>query len=74
MASRESTYRTDRSQIKIYVNNRIVDEYSMVQAITYGYDPFLPGEGFPYCYLSFRTILNLFDFNIHPAKREGEIT
>ncbi|MDC7245477.1 MAG: DNA mismatch repair endonuclease MutL [Sphaerochaetaceae bacterium] len=73
VASRESTYRTDRSQIKIYVNNRIVDEYSMVQAITYGYDPFLPGGGFPYCYLFIQDDPKLVDFNIHPAKREVKL-
>lgn len=38
------TYRTDRKYIQIFVNNRIVDEYSFVQAVTYGYDPYLPGE------------------------------
>ncbi len=67
------TYRTDRKYIQIFVNNRIVDEYSFVQAVTYGYDPYLPGGAFPYCYVYVNVDPELVDFNIHPAKREVKL-
>ncbi len=73
LGTEESTYRTDRKYIQIFVNNRIVDEYSLVQAVTYGYDPYLPGGAFPYCYVYITVDPDLVDFNIHPAKREVKI-
>ena len=67
------TYRTDRKYIQIFVNNRIVDEYTFVQAVTYGYDPYLPGGAFPYCYVYLTVDPEYVDFNIHPAKREVKL-
>ncbi len=66
-------YRSDKSGIRIFVNNRPVDEYSMVQAVTYGYGEMLPGGAFPYCYLFISDDPTLVDFNIHPTKREVKI-
>ncbi|ADY13461.1 DNA mismatch repair endonuclease MutL [Sphaerochaeta globosa] len=65
--------RSDRSHIKIYVNNRPVDEYSLVQAVTYGYGELLAGGSFPYCYLFIDVDPTLVDFNIHPTKREVKL-
>ncbi len=73
IATTEQTYRTDRKYINVFVNNRIVDEFSFVQAVTYGYDPYLPGGAYPYCYLYITVDPDLVDFNIHPAKREVKI-
>ncbi len=73
VATKEEVYRNDKKYINIYVNNRIVDEYALTQAITYGYDPFLPGGAYPYCYLFISVEPSLIDFNIHPAKREVKI-
>lgn len=64
------SYRSDRSHIKIYINKRAVDEYALVQAITYGYGQTLPGGAFPYCYLFIDVKAELVDFNIHPTKKE----
>ena len=66
-------YRTDRSFIQIYINNRRIHEYSLLQAVTYGYNDFLPGGSFPYCFLFITINPDLVDFNIHPAKREAKI-
>lgn len=63
-------YRTDRSHMQIFVNNRRVDEFSLVQAISYGYDSYLPGGCFPYCHLFITVDPETADFNIHPAKKE----
>lgn len=73
VASTPACYRSDRSQIKIYINNRPVEEYSLVQAVTYGYEEMLPGGSFPYCYLFVTVDPTLVDFNIHPAKREVKL-
>ncbi len=51
VASSAALWRSDRSHIKIFVNKRPVDEYALVQAVTYGYSNLLPGGSFPYCYL-----------------------
>ncbi len=73
VASKASLFRSDRSHIKIYVNSRPVDEYALVQAVTYGYGDQLPGGSFPYCYLFITIDATLVDFNIHPTKREVKI-
>lgn len=73
VASTPASYRTDRSHIKIYINRRPVEEYALVQAITYGYGEMLPGGAFPYCYLFVTVDPELVDFNIHPAKREVKL-
>ncbi|MCH3916125.1 MAG: DNA mismatch repair endonuclease MutL [Spirochaetia bacterium] len=65
--------RTDRSQIKIFVNNRPINSYPLIQAVTYGYGELLPGGSFPYCYLFITIDPELVDFNIHPTKREVKI-
>lgn len=65
--------RSDRSYIKIYVNNRPVEEYSLVQAVSYGYGELLAGGSFPYCYLFIDVDPTLVDFNIHPTKREVKL-
>ena len=73
VATTPACYRTDRSHIKIYINRRPVEEYALVQAITYGYGEMLPGGAFPYCYLFVQVDPELVDFNIHPAKREVKL-
>lgn len=73
VASSPACYRSDRSHIKIYINNRPVEEYALVQAVTYGYGEMLPGGSFPYCYLFVTVDPTLVDFNIHPAKREVKL-
>lgn len=66
-------YRSDRSQIAIYVNDRRIDDYALVQAVTYAYSQFLPGGCFPYCTLFIDVDPQLVDVNIHPAKREVKL-
>jgi DNA mismatch repair protein MutL len=73
LASSPAISRSDRSHIKIYVNNRPVEEYSLVQAVRYGYGELLPGGSFPYCYLFITVDPTLADFNIHPTKREVKL-
>lgn len=73
VASTPAYYRTDRSHIAIYVNQRLIDEFALVQAVTYGYREMLPGGAFPYCYLFVTVDPELVDFNIHPAKREAKL-
>lgn len=65
--------RSDRSNIKIYINNRPIQNYALVQAVSYGYGELLPGGSFPYCFLFIDVDPTLVDFNIHPAKREAKL-
>ncbi len=73
VCSTPAVFRSDRSHIKIYVNNRPIEDYAMVQAVTHGYGEMLPGGSFPYCYLFITVDPELADFNIHPAKREVKL-
>lgn len=70
IAGNSGIRRSDRKEIRIYVNNRPVDEYPLVQAVTYGYGELLPGGSFPYAAVFITDSPELVDFNIHPAKRE----
>lgn len=73
ITSLPSLHRSDRSGIKIYVNSRSVEEYSLVQAVSYGYGESLPGGAFPYSVVFIDENPELVDFNIHPAKKEVKI-
>ncbi|MGN0906277.1 MAG: DNA mismatch repair endonuclease MutL, partial [Bullifex sp.] len=73
VTSLPSLHRSDRSRIKIYVNGRAVDEYSLVQAVSFGYGESLPGGSFPYSVIFVDEDPELVDFNIHPAKKEVKL-
>ena len=73
IAGNSAVKRSDRKEIRIYVNGRPVDEYSLVQAVVYGYGELLPGGSFPYAAVFINDSPELVDFNIHPAKREVRI-
>ena len=65
--------RKDRKYIHIYINGRRIQEYSLVQAVTYGYSSFIPGGVFPSAVIFIEIDPELVDFNIHPAKKEARI-
>ncbi len=73
IATQSLVKRSDRKEIRIYVNSRPVEEYSLVQAVTYGYGELLPGGSFPYACVFINDNPELVDFNIHPAKKEVKI-
>ena len=73
IAGNSSVKRSDKKEIRIYVNDRPVDEYSLVQAIIYGYGELLPGGSYPIAALFLKDKSELVDFNIHPAKKEVKI-
>ena len=73
VCSDPSCYRRDRGQIRILVNNRIIDSYQFVQAIAGAYSAALPGGAFPWFYLFIEDNPALVDFNIHPSKRECKL-
>ncbi len=62
--------RGDRRLVQIFVNNRRVDEYALVQAALHAYEPYLPGGRFPAAFVFLQIDPAEVDFNIHPAKRE----
>ena len=73
VAGNSAVKRSDRKEIRIYVNNRPVEEYSLVQAVCYGYGELLPGGAFPYAAVFIHDNPELVDFNIHPAKKEVKL-
>lgn len=73
LCSDPSCHRRDRTQIRVLVNNRIIDSYQFVQAITNAYSAALPGGAFPYFDLFIEANPALVDFNIHPTKRECKL-
>ncbi|MBO8437146.1 MAG: DNA mismatch repair endonuclease MutL [Spirochaetes bacterium] len=73
VAGNSAVKRSDRKEIRIYVNGRPVDEYSLVQAVTYGYGELLPGGSFPYAAVFINDDPEMVDFNIHPTKKEVKI-
>jgi DNA mismatch repair protein MutL len=73
VCSSPAIFRSDRSHIKVYINDRPIEDYALVQAVTYGYGELLPGGSFPYCYLFITVDPTLVDFNIHPTKREAKL-
>lgn len=73
VASSGAVKRTDKKEIRVYVNGRPVDEYSIVQAVIYGYGELLPGGSYPYACVFIDDKAENVDFNIHPAKKEVKI-
>ena len=65
-----SLYRKDRKYIHVFINNRRISDYSLVQAVDYAYSTYLPGGCHPVCFLFLEIPPEHVDFNIHPAKRE----
>ncbi|HAK46968.1 MAG TPA: DNA mismatch repair endonuclease MutL [Spirochaeta sp.] len=65
-----SLYRKDRKYIHVFINNRRISDYSLVQAVDYAHSSFLPGGCHPVCFLFLDIPPEHVDFNIHPAKRE----
>jgi len=62
--------RKDRKHIQLFVNKRRIYEYSLVQAVEYGFNEFLPGGLYPICFVFLQIDPQSVDFNIHPAKKE----
>ncbi len=73
IAGNQSVKRSDRKEIRIYVNGRAVEEFSLQQAVTYGYGELLPGGSFPYAVVFINDNPEMVDFNIHPTKKEVKI-
>ena len=73
VASDPSCYKRDRTQVKVFVNGRVIDSFALVQAVTNAYSAAIPGGAFPFFYLFIDDNPSLVDFNIHPAKRECKI-
>ncbi|MEI8093019.1 MAG: DNA mismatch repair endonuclease MutL [Spirochaetales bacterium] len=63
--------RSDRKGIRIYANGRPLQEFALVQAVTYAYEGYLPGGAWPLAVVFAEVDPALVDFNIHPAKREA---
>ena len=70
IAGRPELRRRDRKLIQVFVNRRRVSEYSLMQAVEYGFSGFMPGGWYPVAFVFIEIDPSLIDFNIHPAKKE----
>ena len=68
---RPEAARKDRRMLQVFVNGRRITEYSLVQAVEYGYTGTVPGGLHPVAFVFVRMEPALVDFNVHPAKREA---
>ena len=73
VAADPAIYRKERKFIHIYLNGRRIQDFSLIQAVTYGYSEFMPGGHFPSAFIFIENDPSLVDFNIHPAKKEARI-
>jgi len=71
VAGSPAVVRSDKRNIYIFVNGRRINEYGLVQAITYGAEGYFPNGGFPAVFLFLTVNPERVDFNIHPAKKEA---
>lgn len=65
--------RKDRRLLQVFVNNRKIQEFSLIQALEYAFRDQLPGGVFPCAVLMLNVNSSLVDFNVHPAKKEARI-
>ena len=63
-------YRSSKKYIYVFVNGRRINEYGLVQAISYGSEGYFPNGGYPIVFLFLQVDSDRVDFNIHPAKKE----
>jgi len=70
VAGRPELRRRDRKLIQVFVNRRRVAEFSLMQAVEYGFSGYVPGGWYPVAFVFVEIDPGLIDFNIHPAKKE----
>jgi DNA mismatch repair protein MutL len=70
VAADPGTRRRDRRLIQVFVNRRRVPEFSLMQAVEFGFSGFMPGGWYPVAFVFVDIDPSLVDFNIHPAKKE----
>ena len=63
--------RNDRRMQYIFANGRLIQDYSLMQALEYGVQGWFPGGTHPVGSVYIDIDPSLADFNIHPAKREA---
>ncbi len=73
VAAQPEIVRRDRRYIRVFVNNRRVWEYGLIQAVEYAYQDVQHGGLFPVAAVFVDIEPELVDFNIHPAKKEVRI-
>jgi len=73
VAARPEIVRRDRRYIRVFVNNRRVSDYSLIQAVEYAYQDVQHGGLYPVAAVFVDIDPELVDFNIHPAKKEVRI-
>ena len=70
LVSNISVTRASKNNITIIVNNRVVKNYNIVNAILEGYNQLLTVGRYPICVIEIFVDYSLVDVNVHPTKAE----
>ena len=70
LTSNISVTRASKNNITIIVNNRVVKNYNIVNAILEGYKQLLTVGRYPICVMEIFVDYSLVDVNVHPTKAE----
>ncbi len=73
IAGDPSLTRKDRRFIQLFLNNRKISDFSLIQAVEYGFSEYLPGGTYPIAFVFISMDPSFVDFNIHPTKKEVRI-
>ncbi len=66
--------RATKNYISIIVNNRVVRNYNLSNAVIQGYGNKLPSDRYPICVISIECDPLLIDVNVHPSKLQIKLT
>ena len=66
--------RSTRNHISLFINQRIVKNNALMQAVNLGYDTYLPKQKYPIVYMNIDVDPLFIDVNIHPQKLEVKLT
>ncbi len=62
--------KSNKSNIVLLINNRVVKNYEVIKTIVEAYHTFIPKERYPYVVLNIKVDPFLVDVNVHPTKME----
>ncbi len=66
--------RSSKNYITVFINNRVVNNSSIVKTVLNSYSPYMPKSRYPFCIVKISTDPQLIDVNIHPNKLEVKLS
>ncbi|WP_423364154.1 DNA mismatch repair endonuclease MutL [Mycoplasma sp. P36-A1] len=72
--SDKETTRSNKKNIYVYINNRLVFNKELSNSVIAGYDDYLMEKRYPIAFINITCDFQLIDVNVHPAKLEVRIS